>query len=309
MGAVHPGPQGLSGRQAKCRGGRVTRIATLAPDDVPACRPRLPTMSGCSQVSYTGRIQRRAGRIRCTPDHPGAAPGIQDGLLTDLVSSRISKGSGKDEDDLVLGVAPTLEDVLQDPGELDRGERLANLLAEFAVDCVQGVLAELDMTAERAVKHLPRRVRFLRHQQRAIAWPPNQHHRLDDLAPGFHRYVVSRLAKAAGKAGPDRRTVSLSGNGSVSLPVAHANCTEDQQLPRNDQSPGPESGPDLGLHMERVTGIEPALSAWEADVLPLNYTRAARAVPPAARPDIVPEPARSRVHQPSPAAQTRAASS
>ena len=25
--------------------------------------------------------------------------------------------------------------------------------------------------------------------------------------------------------------------------------------------------------LERVTGIEPALSAWEADVLPLNYTR------------------------------------
>ena len=24
---------------------------------------------------------------------------------------------------------------------------------------------------------------------------------------------------------------------------------------------------------ERVTGIEPAFSAWEADVLPLNYTR------------------------------------
>jgi hypothetical protein len=32
-----------------------------------------------------------------------------------------------------------------------------------------------------------------------------------------------------------------------------------------------------GLGMERVTGIEPALSAWEADVLPLNYTRAAPA--------------------------------
>jgi hypothetical protein len=28
--------------------------------------------------------------------------------------------------------------------------------------------------------------------------------------------------------------------------------------------------------MERVTGIEPALSAWEAEVLPLNYTRACR---------------------------------
>jgi hypothetical protein len=28
------------------------------------------------------------------------------------------------------------------------------------------------------------------------------------------------------------------------------------------------------FRLERVTGIEPALSAWEADVLPLNYTRA-----------------------------------
>ena len=27
---------------------------------------------------------------------------------------------------------------------------------------------------------------------------------------------------------------------------------------------------------ERVTGIEPAFSAWEADVLPLNYTRGGR---------------------------------
>jgi hypothetical protein len=25
--------------------------------------------------------------------------------------------------------------------------------------------------------------------------------------------------------------------------------------------------------VERVTGIEPAYSAWEADILPLNYTR------------------------------------
>ena len=27
------------------------------------------------------------------------------------------------------------------------------------------------------------------------------------------------------------------------------------------------------FRLERVTGIEPAFSAWEADVLPLNYTR------------------------------------
>jgi hypothetical protein len=31
--------------------------------------------------------------------------------------------------------------------------------------------------------------------------------------------------------------------------------------------------------VERVTRIELALSAWEADVLPLNYTREARNLP------------------------------
>ena len=30
----------------------------------------------------------------------------------------------------------------------------------------------------------------------------------------------------------------------------------------------------MGDEMERMTGIEPALSAWEAEVLPLNYIRA-----------------------------------
>ena len=33
---------------------------------------------------------------------------------------------------------------------------------------------------------------------------------------------------------------------------------------------------DEALYSERMTGIEPALSAWEADVLPLNYIRAHR---------------------------------
>ena len=28
-----------------------------------------------------------------------------------------------------------------------------------------------------------------------------------------------------------------------------------------------------GVRIERVMGIEPTLSAWEAEVLPLNYTR------------------------------------
>ena len=38
-----------------------------------------------------------------------------------------------------------------------------------------------------------------------------------------------------------------------------------------DDSATRSSGP--AKEVERVTGIEPALSAWEADVLPLNYTR------------------------------------
>src|SRR5713101_3395499 len=52
------------------------------------------------------------------------------------------------------------------------------------------------------------------------------------------------------------------------------------------------------VFVERVTRIELALSAWEADVLPLNYTRATRgrASPPAreatslVRHDMLPEP-------------------
>ena len=45
------------------------------------------------------------------------------------------------------------------------------------------------------------------------------------------------------------------------------------------------------LLLERVTGIEPALSAWEADVLPLNYTRddpgsAGRRLPPGGRAEL-----------------------
>jgi hypothetical protein len=56
---------------------------------------------------------------------------------------------------------------------------------------------------------------------------------------------------------------------------------------------------DLGFHVERVTGIEPALSAWEADVLPLNYTRTAPGPDrPTARPDIVPEPSTPKAATP-----------
>ncbi len=36
------------------------------------------------------------------------------------------------------------------------------------------------------------------------------------------------------------------------------------------------NSPGEGLDMERVMGIEPTYSAWKAEVLPLNYTRAAK---------------------------------
>ena len=36
------------------------------------------------------------------------------------------------------------------------------------------------------------------------------------------------------------------------------------------------------FQVERMTGIEPALSAWEADVLPLNYIRRSASAPPEA---------------------------
>ena len=42
---------------------------------------------------------------------------------------------------------------------------------------------------------------------------------------------------------------------------------------------------EYGRTMERVMGIEPTFSAWEADVLPLNYTRARRDSMNSRRPD------------------------
>ena len=31
---------------------------------------------------------------------------------------------------------------------------------------------------------------------------------------------------------------------------------------------------EFSINLERTTGIEPASSAWEADILPMNYVRA-----------------------------------
>jgi hypothetical protein len=44
-------------------------------------------------------------------------------------------------------------------------------------------------------------------------------------------------------------------------------------------SRGPDRPADLWLHVERVTGIEPAWPAWKAGALPLSYTREVPAQP------------------------------
>ena len=60
-------------------------------------------------------------------------------------------------------------------------------------------------------------------------------------------------------------------------PVARTLIARKAVTSMKQQGPGLET-PVLtwAFILERVTGIEPALSAWEADVLPLNYTRADR---------------------------------
>jgi hypothetical protein len=56
----------------------------------------------------------------------------------------------------------------------------------------------------------------------------------------------------------------------ISIPPGHPGSAAQEE-----QRPEPRAVKWLtwALRVERVKGIEPSLSAWEADVLPLNYTR------------------------------------
>jgi hypothetical protein len=59
--------------------------------------------------------------------------------------------------------------------------------------------------------------------------------------------------------------------------------------PLNDRRPSVrKSLPNWAFTLERMTGIEPALSAWEADVLPLNYIRRAADCHPSRAPPLSP---------------------
>ena len=59
----------------------------------------------------------------------------------------------------------------------------------------------------------------------------------------------------------------------LDLDLGHAEGTEPSKWSRQQTNPRSLT---WGFIMERVTRIELALSAWEADVLPLNYTRVRR---------------------------------
>jgi hypothetical protein len=71
---------------------------------------------------------------------------------------------------------------------------------------------------------------------------------------------------SGGKSGwrpPQQRPLRLS-----RLPVGGTPERTKDPLPDENKPPA-----DFSELLERVMGIEPTLSAWEAEVLPLNYTR------------------------------------
>ena len=81
-----------------------------------------------------------------------------------------------------------------------------------------------------------------------------------------HRNVPERAALERAARSPTASTVPGCANG-------HPRATVGAESGRTTTRARTVMVRALGL--ERVTGIEPALSAWEAEVLPLNYTRVA----------------------------------
>ena len=59
---------------------------------------------------------------------------------------------------------------------------------------------------------------------------------------------------------------AIQGGGPVGFDSHHPNA-------HINERPGPKSGLAFLLKVERVMGIEPTSEAWEASILPLNYTR------------------------------------
>jgi hypothetical protein len=114
---------------------------------------------------------------------------------------------------------------------------------------------------------------------------------------GYGRVAPSRMAEggsAAPRAGHPRPALGASDPPRARTAAVHrvpctaprldlAQCTGHGAVRGGASRGRAETGEDTETgEVERVTGIEPALPAWEAGVLPLNYTRAAaRATVPA----------------------------
>src|SRR3954447_17778630 len=93
--------------------------------------------------------------------------------------------------------------------------------------------------------------------------------------------VASSATTATSRSCRAPRTSWRTGRTCASMPASRPGRAVTVRTPT---SPMRADGSATGL--ERVKGIEPSLSAWEADVLPLNYTRARRSVDKTAAPRI-----------------------
>ena len=76
------------------------------------------------------------------------------------------------------------------------------------------------------------------------------------------------------------RELTINPTSATTAPAPNAADHHAPTDPKKHDSPNPmrvRTVRDVSRHhIERVKGIEPSYSAWEADVLPLNYTRRAR---------------------------------
>ena len=110
------------------------------------------------------------------------------------------------------------------------------------------------------------------------------------------RAFASRPARRRGSEGKHPETTSASRPEPLGVPPVPGSWTKkracrDAHVTRTDQpgcdrgAMGPDPAAVRGARvLERVAGIEPASSAWEAEVLPLNYTRRRASIIPERRP-------------------------
>ena len=100
--------------------------------------------------------------------------------------------------------------------------------------------------------------------------------RLPDGAVGQDHEVDPSDARAPTRRPPAHWSTSESRAGDAEQQPSQGLCVTYPSRRRISDTQTERGGVPIGMDWafgERVTGIEPAFSAWEADVLPLNYTR------------------------------------